>query len=120
MRNNLYGFYCDIESNRVLHNDECVVFIPTTTTSRTKTIQSIVNPVVVNPVVKQSLVNTVVVKETNQKTTTSRTILRQDTRRQEILLRQDTSKLKIVKQDFITQNVLRITFCIFLTIILCN
>ena len=134
MSKDFYGFYCDIESNRLLNDAECVMFIPSTTsitttsrttTSRTttsRTTTSIVN----NPVFK--LIERAIIKQTNQKTTT--TILRQEShllrqeshllRQESHLLRQETPKPKIVKQDLIknfTQNFMRITFCIFLTII---
>ena len=109
MNTDFYGFYCDLESNRILNDDECVVFIPSTM-SRTKTIQTVVKQSIV---VKQPVVikQPVVVKQSNPKTTTTKTILHQERQ----------LKPNIVKPDLIknfTQNFMKITFCIFLTIIL--
>jgi hypothetical protein len=105
-KNDLYGFYYDIESNNVLNDSECIVFIPT---AAIKT-----ELVFVTPVVKQTY--PVVIKE--KATTTSRppTILRPPT----IILRppilHETPKPSFIEN--LTQNFMKITFCIFLTIIL--
>ena len=115
MNKDFYGFYCDIESNRLLNDEECVMFIPTaaikTVFHQTVFHQTVFHQTVfVNPtppVVKQP----VVVKQSNPKTTTTKTILHQERQ----------LKPNIVKPDFIqnlTQNIMKISFCIFLTIIL--
>jgi hypothetical protein len=71
----LYGFYYDIETNHLLNEDDCVVFLPNTNNTRITTTPNAVS------IIKKSL------------------------------------KIKQL-QHAISQNFMRITFCIFMIIIL--
>jgi hypothetical protein len=116
-KKDLYGIYFDIESNHILNEDECVVFIPTAT------VKTEFHQRVKQRVVKQKTTPTT----SNLTISNPRTMLRQTTSdlttaNPRTMLRQTTIP-KIVNQNFIqnfTQNFMRITFCIFMTIILCN
>lgn len=117
----LYGFYYDIESNHVLNDNECVMFIPTAPI-KTEFHQNY-QPVIYQPVVKEEVkeIVTQVVKEEvkekelffPRKTTTSSSS-------RQITVRQITNRQITVKQrqDFISQNCMKLSFCIFIIIIL--
>jgi hypothetical protein len=115
-KKDLYGIYFDIESNHILTEDECVVFIPTATV---KSVFHQTEPLVKQRVVKQKTTPTTSnLTTTSNPTTSNSTTSDLTTANPRTMLRQTTIP-KIVNQNF-TQNFMKITFCIFMTIILCN